>query len=139
MQSRLDGYLAMSVRSAGAQWNAGSERGVVVGLQNLRLGAGTAAPKTGTEPAQKRSREKHGGIRSDSGRDTVAVILLSRVLSSSDGSAVEKVARSPYGEAVLQQVRRIMLRIARTAAPGLQETQVSTMLRTSGSTPEPMD
>ena len=101
---------------------------MLVGLHRLRIGEPIGAPK----PAS--SSGGHGGVRLDSGRHTVAIILISRLLVSTDEAELGRIAQSRYGLVLLERMREVVLQLASPAAPSLQMAQVQTLFNTVGST-----
>ena len=56
---------------------------MLVGLHKLRIGESVGAPKPSSSGG-------HGGVRFDSGRHTVAIILISRLLVSTDEDELQR-------------------------------------------------
>ena len=73
-------------------------------------------------------------MRFDSGRHTVAIILISRLLVSTDENELQRIAQSRYGLVLLERMREVVLQLASPAAPSLQMAQVQTLFNTVGST-----
>ena len=75
-------------------------------------------------------------MRFDSGRHTVAIILISRLLVSTDEEELQRIAKSRYGLVLLERMREVLLQLASPSAPSLQMAQVQTLFNTVGSTME---
>ena len=94
------------------------------------------APAKRKAPGTTASRDTpHSGLSSDSS-ETLARIVISRLVHSRVASTVEAAARSPAGGAVLFHLRSALLRVALNvggAAPSLTESSVGSLLNLSGS------
>ena len=80
---------------------------------------------------EKARRRGSGGIRVNSSSATNAAILLSRIILSSDSSAVLESMQSEIGKRLLRELRLLFIRLARV--PSLQESQVETLFAMVGS------
>ena len=100
---------------------------MLVGLHKLRIGESVGAPKPSSSGG-------HGGVRFDSGRHTVAIILISRLLVITDEDELQRIAQSRYGLVLLERIREVVLQLASPSAPSLQLAQVQTLFNTVGST-----
>ena len=84
---------------------------------------------------RKRASTGHGGARIDSGQHTMAAILLSRVLKTTDDSVLGGAASAPYAITLLQQLRGLFLAMARReGSTALEAAQVQTLFSMAGST-----
>ena len=64
----------------------------------------------------------------------MAIILISRLLVSTDEDELQRIAQSRYGLVLLERIREVVLQLASPAAPSLQMAQVQTLFNTVGST-----
>ena len=76
----------------------------------------------------------HGGVRIDSGMHTVAQIVLSRVIKSTNETTLNAVASIPTGAAFMRSMRELFLHLARPQASMLEEANVTTLFQITGST-----
>ena len=74
---------------------------MLVGLHRLRISESVGAPKPSSSGG-------HGGVRLDSGRHSVAIILISRVLFSTDEEELRRIAQSRYGLVLLELMREVV-------------------------------
>ena len=106
----------------------------LVSLHRLSIVDTVGAPKRVPSKECSRASTGHGGVRFDSGRHTVGIILLSRLLMSTDEQYLQRIAQSNYGTGILQRMREMVLEVARPTAPSLEMAQVQTLFNTVGAT-----